>query len=134
MNKLLYILRHAKSDWDHAGLVDNQRPLNESGRQDAVRMGRWIKDNGFCPASIYCSPATRAVETVQPVINMCGLSESSVEYSSELYLASLEKLLQILVDIESSPSPVMLVGHNPGLDDLVTYLSDLSLTRPKDLN
>ena len=61
--KLLTLLRHAKSDWGDPGLADFDRPLNERGRSDAPRMGKWMAVSGFVPDTVLCSTAVRTRET-----------------------------------------------------------------------
>lgn len=122
MSRELYILRHSKSDWDsHSS--DHQRPLNKRGRENAELLAVWMQAQYLYPGMIYCSTALRARETLAPVITTLEISADRIIYTDKLYLAELSTLLMFLCAIDSNEGSVMLVGHNPGMDELVTYLA-----------
>ena len=125
----LYILRHCKSDWN-GNQRDKERPLAKRGIKDAGRMGRWMKQNEYVPATILCSSAVRTRQTTQLVCEHLGCDEHNIRYLSELYLASSSTLLSIINENRDASGPIMLVGHNPGMDDIVSYLAnrDIPLT------
>lgn len=123
MSRELYILRHAKSDWSAGAMQDSERPLNKRGRKDAPRMGTWMREHYLYPGSVYCSTAVRARETLEAVAHELGLQSERIHLVPDLYLANLGVLLRVLQEIPVQESAVMIVGHNPGLDELVTYLS-----------
>ena len=129
MNEL-YILRHCKSDWDGSFSQDSDRALSKRGMSDARKMGAWMKDQAYIPTTILCSTAVRAQQTIQRVCKELGIAESGIHYLSELYLASCARLLSIIEDYRDKPGPLLLVGHNPGMDELVNYLAinDVPLT------
>ena len=123
MSRELFILRHAKSDWDSNAKADSERPLNKRGRHDAPRIGRWMREHYQYPGWVLCSTATRARETLHAIARELELQSERIHFSPELYLANLSALLKILRDIPADRNSVMLVGHNPGLDELVSFLS-----------
>ncbi len=126
----LYILRHCKSDWDGSFSQDSDRVLSERGLSDAAKLGAWMKQQGYQPGYILCSTAVRAQQTIQIVCQQLGIADSDIHYKSELYLAGLNRLLTTVTDNRDKPGPLLLVGHNPGMDELVTYLasSEVPLT------
>ena len=123
MSRELFILRHAKSDWDSGVAQDSERPLNKRGRKDAPRMGAWMREHYLYPGWVLCSTAVRARETLEAVTQELELSSARTYFLQDLYLADLDTLLGILRDVPAEEDSVMLVGHNPGLDELVSYLS-----------
>lgn len=124
MSRELLILRHAKSDWDRDAKSDFDRPLAERGRKDAPRVGKWMFKQGLRPALVVSSPAVRATQTTAAVTKALEFGEKEVTFDPRIYLASLPTLLEVLASCPPDADPVMLVGHNPGLDELVDYLCD----------
>lgn len=120
MSRSLGLLRHAKSDWD-TGVADIDRPLNRRGRRDAPRIGRWLRRQGWRPQLILSSPAVRARETLEAVIEQAGLHNSELRWDEELYLASRKTLLERIRGLSPDTDNVLLVGHNPGLEELLEY-------------
>lgn len=120
--KTLYILRHAKSSWDNAGLSDFERPLNERGLRAAPMMGGVMRANNFLPNLILSSPATRAKQTAALVKKSAGI-ESETEYDERIYEASPARLLEIVAEQNAAVESVLLVGHNPGMEGLVKFLT-----------
>ena len=119
----LLLLRHGKSDW-HAGAAnDFSRPLSARGLRDSPRMGNWLAEHELLPARIICSPAVRANETALLACNGAGISTGCIFHDERLYQADLEDLLAVISDTPNIPGPLMLVGHNPGLENLLLYLA-----------
>lgn len=117
-------MRHGKSDW-HAGAADDfSRPLSARGRRDSPRIGQWLSAHELQPTRILCSPAQRARDTAKLLCNAEGIEHSAVLLIPELYLADVATLLSIIAAHAGDADPLMLVGHNPGLEDLLLYLSD----------
>ncbi len=114
---MLLLLRHAKSDWGQTGLPDPDRPLARRGLRDAPRMGRLLRERGLVPARALASPAVRARETARLVLESAGAPADSLRLVPELYGSSAEGILAIAR--ESDASPLLVVAHNPGLEDLV---------------
>ena len=118
----LYLMRHAKSDWHSTSQTDFDRPLNNRGSEDAVRMGHWLATQSLKPQVLLASPAQRARQTVLAVAEILDIHEDEIAFKQELYLASQPTLVNILRAITDSTESVMLVAHNPGLDELVNWL------------
>jgi phosphohistidine phosphatase len=120
--KTLLILRHAKSSWSDASLSDHDRPLKKRGRQDAPKMGKLLYREGLTPGLIVTSSARRAVETAQFVAAESGY-EGGIVVSGELYHADPESYLTAVRECGEGHDIVMLIGHNPGIEDLVEQLA-----------
>ena len=127
--KTLLILRHAKSSWKEEGLPDHDRPLNKRGKQDAPNMGRLLKDKGLVPDLILCSTAKRARSTCKLVSEECGF-EGETKYKKALYAFEADPYLEALTRITGKFNIVMLVGHNPGLEELLEILTGERLPLP----
>lgn len=116
--KLLSLYRHAKSDWTDRRARDFDRPLNQRGRKGAVAMGQHIRDAGYPCARIIASPAVRCAETIELGSSANGHSYP-VNWDRRIYLASSATLLDLLREQEGDPDSILMVGHNPGLEDLI---------------
>lgn len=114
-------MRHAKSDWS-TGLADVDRPLGPRGHRDAPRMAAWLLDNDLAPDAIITSAANRAFATAQYVADYVGLKDADMDVRDELYLASGERWLRALHEY-TGDHRLLICGHNPGLDELVEFLS-----------
>ncbi len=121
--RTLLLMRHAKSDWGFEDLSDFARPLNKRGQRAARRMGQWLADNNLTPDHVICSTACRAQETLHGVRQRTQLSNRQISYEKRGYLADLNTLLQILAEAPETDL-VLLIGHNPGMEALLTYLCD----------
>lgn len=119
--KTLLILRHAKSSWREAGLADHERPLNKRGKRDAPRMGRLLREEELVPDLIISSSAVRARKTAQLVIEASGYGHE-LRLERELYAAEPEAYLEVLQALPETVASVMVVGHNPGLEELLELL------------
>ena len=117
----VYVLRHAKSSWDDPSLTDHDRPLNGRGRRAAKAMARHIRDEGIAPELVLCSTAARARQTLERIEPALGTRSTSVE--PDLYGADEPALLDRLRGLPDTVGSVMLIGHNPGLQDLVLALA-----------
>ncbi len=120
--KTLYILRHAKSSWSEPDLADFDRPLNDRGKSAGPFMGELIALKGYAPSIILCSPAARARQTVELVKESSGM-EAEILFDDRIYEASPQALRQVVSEIDDSHSSVMVVGHNPGTEGFIRYLS-----------
>jgi len=117
----LSIFRHAKSSWADPGQADAERPLNARGRKAAVAMGRYIAGEGLLPGRILCSTSVRTRETVARAFgDIKGAPEP--EFVDAIYLAPAERLLDLVRKLPARDGRVMIVGHNPGLQDLALGL------------
>ncbi|MDF7826642.1 histidine phosphatase family protein [Pontiellaceae bacterium B12227] len=122
MPKTLYLVRHAKSDWN-TGESDFERPLNKRGQRDAPEMGQRIKDAGSLPEQILCSPARRAVQTLESL----DLGIKAVLFKEKIYEASTGDLLDLVQSLDDSCGSAMLIGHNPAMTWLATLLSGVRI-------
>lgn len=120
--KTLLLLRHAKSNWDDSSLRDFDRPLADRGKRDAPRMGLALKDRGPAPDLIVSSPAARAKATAEAAIKSGGFT-GNLQFDEGIYDASTPELLRIVRRLPDESSRVLMVGHNPGFEDLVYRLS-----------
>jgi len=127
----LLILRHGKSDWSQE-TDDFHRPLKERGMRDAQRMGVWLVQQDWIPDYILSSPATRAIGTAEKVCKTMGIYIQQIKQEPRIYEAGTAALLSVLAVCPSKARRVMLVGHNPGLEELVNYLATQSPSLPKD--
>jgi len=119
--KTLLLLRHAKSSWDDANLLDHDRPLNKRGQRDAPRMGEVLREENLLPDLVLSSDALRASQTIELVMEASDY-QSEIRFSRDLYAAGPLACLEALAGIEDDYSCVMLVGHNPGLEELLALL------------
>jgi phosphohistidine phosphatase len=119
--KTLLLLRHAKSDWEDMRLRDIERPLAKRGLRDAPRMGEALKQQGRLPDFILCSPAVRAKETMQLFTKAAKL-ECEIEFEQNIYEASSAELIKIVRNLADEHACVLLVGHNPGFENLLSRL------------
>jgi phosphohistidine phosphatase len=121
--KILLLLRHAKSSWKDESLPDQERPLARRGLNDAPRVGRLLNEQNLLPDLILSSTARRARQTVELVVDAAGYS-GEISWLDNLYAAAPEEILDILSILPSHYACVMVVGHNPGLEELVALLTD----------
>lgn len=120
--KTLLILRHAKSSWENASQSDHDRPLNKRGKRTAPLVGGLIRDEKIVPDLILSSTARRARETAFLVGENCGYTRA-VELRAELYPTSVERCLTVLRQIDGENDCLLVVGHNPGLEEVVERLT-----------
>lgn len=120
--KRLLILRHAKSSWADASIDDWQRPLNERGLRDAPRAGAWLRERALVPDVIITSDAVRARTTAEAVAKAAGYSREIIIEPS-LYHATPNDVLEVLRGVRTDARTVLIVGHNPGLEELVEQLT-----------
>jgi len=118
----LHLLRHAKSSWDDDALRDRDRPLAPRGRRATRRIAKWARKHDVRPQLVVSSSAVRARETLQGVLP--GLGEPEVWIELALYAASAETLLERVRALPDEADEAMLVGHNPGLGDLLLLLAE----------
>jgi phosphohistidine phosphatase len=120
--KTLYLWRHAKSSWDASGLDDSARPLSKRGRRAAQKMASFMRDERFLPELVLCSTAERALQTWEYAAPAFG-PRVPVLFLEDLYLASPGDMLAHLNRVDDSVASVMVIGHNPGLEDLSMSLA-----------
>ncbi len=119
--KTLTLLRHAKSSWDDTVQRDFDRPLNAKGRRAAASMGRHLRGEAAVFDHLVASPAVRVGETLAAFADGYGRMPEIVE-DRRIYLASAATLLEVVRGLPASAHAALVVGHNPGLEDLVLML------------
>ena len=122
MSRELWLLRHAKSD---RNIITNDfdRVLNKRGQQAAQRVGVWMKLQGLMPDRVLSSPAQRAIATTRIVCSAIGIPEQDIQQDKRLYAEGLESIKSVLAASAVKAKKVLLVGHNPELEDLLMYLA-----------
>jgi len=121
------ILRHAKAVPWYPRVDDFPRALNESGRDHAARLAGWISDTLQLPDGILCSPAQRTRETLAPLLALRPELEACTNFVPQLYGATTRTLTALLDAAFASHDRVLVVGHNPGIENLA-----LDVTAPSD--
>jgi phosphohistidine phosphatase len=127
--KSVLILRHAKSSWKDPDITDHDRPLNKRGKGDAPCMGRLLKREHLVPDTIISSTAVRARDTAKAVAKASGYKREIISNPS-LYAAGPHVYIDILHDISDEYARALIVGHNPGLEELVEMLTGESCVMP----
>jgi len=120
--KTLLLLRHAKSSWKDNEARDFDRPLNQRGLKAAPAIGRLIRKRKLQPDLVVSSPAERARQTTQLVIEAAGL-KTELRYDERIYEASVARLLGVVSELDDEAGMVILVGHNPGFAELLEVLT-----------
>ncbi|WP_439490616.1 SixA phosphatase family protein [Algoriphagus sp.] len=120
--KKIILVRHGKSAWDNPLLADHDRPLAERGLRDVPVMGFRLIQRGISPDLILSSTATRAAQTAKKISKVLDLDQAKLVYQKSLYHASASTLLKLVQGLDDSYSLVFLVGHNPGMNDLIEVL------------
>ena len=121
MNRELWLLRHGKSDWDSIA-DDFDRPLKKRGKRAAKLMGAWMRAQNFVPDRVISSPAKRAIDTAKLVCAGIGLPDRDIRQDKHLYEEGFECIKTVLTAIPDTVKTVLLVGHNPELEDLLLDL------------
>jgi phosphohistidine phosphatase len=132
MPRELLILRHAKSDWDSAASSDFARPLTKRGKSDAPKVGAWLYREGLVPDLVVSSPAERARQTASKVCKCLDIKKRRIVWDADIYEAEVPTLLAVLARCPPEAETVLLIGHNPGLEQLLMYLVGEDLEIPDD--
>jgi phosphohistidine phosphatase len=125
--KILYLVRHAKSSWKDASLTDRERPLNKRGRRSAPDMGRRMAEQGHRPDLIISSPAQRAILTAGRIAKELDIDVTDIVIDENLYFAGAGSMLKMLEGVEGQYRKVMIVGHNPAMTYFMNLLSNSSV-------
>jgi phosphohistidine phosphatase len=132
--RTLYLLRHAKSSWSDPSLVDEKRPLAPRGRRDAKRIAAHLREHRIEPELVLCSPAERTRQTLELVRPALGAA-TTVRIEPDFYPGLDEDLLDQLHALSDETGSVLLIGHNPGIQELALRLaaggSELARLRAK---
>ena len=115
-------MRHAESGWGGPPLADFDRPLNEHGLREAPFMGRYLAEHGNMPEAIVSSPARRARETAELMREHAG-STPEIRFDERIYEASPNALREVASELPDRANSAMIVGHNPGMEGFIRYLT-----------
>ena len=127
--KTLFVLRHAKSNWDNSDLSDFERPLNSRGLDAARFIGGLIYERNLEPQIIISSPAKRAKQTAVLVKELAEISKPII-FDERIYEASPQTLFNLIRKFDEKYESVLLVGHNPGFENLVRMLTSETALMP----
>lgn len=130
-SRRLVVVRHAKAAWPE-GVADLKRPLAERGRRDAPRAGRWLEARGWLPDRVICSPASRTKETYALLSEIWEIAPP-VDFDERVYAAGIAALLAVVRGAPPSARTLMLVGHNPGMQELTLALAEDEVDRAGDV-
>ena len=120
--KQLFLLRHAKSSWEDPELADHDRPLAPRGRRAAKLIAKHLRRQGIAPELVLCSSAARTRETLELIAPALG-EDVPVQIEDELYAASEQVLLERVREVEDGIESLLLIGHNPGVEQLALLLA-----------
>jgi phosphohistidine phosphatase len=120
--RILYLLRHAKSSWNDASLRDFDRPLKKRGREAAERIGQRMALETLSDPLVICSPAVRTRETAEIVLQNANL-QLEPRFDERIYEASVRELVQIVTEIPDDREVALMIGHNPGFEELLSFLT-----------
>ncbi len=123
VKRTILMMRHAKSSWSNPHLRDYDRPLNHRGKNDAPKMGTYLKELGIIPERIVSSPAARARATILHVLDSMGLPHDLVEWDESLYFTGAKSYVDAIKKTDHELESVMTIGHNPMTDEAISLLS-----------
>jgi len=117
--KVIYLIRHAESDWNDSSSLDFDRPLNNKGIKDVQLIANQLTNLQYNPSFIVCSPAKRTVETAEALSN-----NTTIFYEESIYEATLENLLHLINMLPNEHEELAFIGHNPSITNLTNYLTN----------
>lgn len=120
--KRLVLMRHAKSSWSSGAPNDHERPLNKRGRRDAPIVGAELARLGWVPERVVSSDSARTTETFARMKASLGFA-GEADFREELYLASIPQVREALSELPDSIGTALILGHNPGWEAVLEYLS-----------
>ena len=120
--KLLYLLRHAKAESANTKLSDEDRPLTERGVDDVKKLANKLQKKELNFDVIVTSPAIRAITTAQIIAKTLDHRQHHLEVEKKLYHASPDNFFTLLAGLPKKASKILLVGHNPGLEEFAQLL------------
>jgi phosphohistidine phosphatase len=130
MSRELLVFRHGKSDWDSGSGGDFGRPLAKRGRKAVKRMAGWLGEQNLLPDHIVSSTALRAEQTTLGLCEHAGIPTSAITWAEAIYEAGVSTLLTVLSEADDGWERLMIVGHNPGFESLVAYLTGRYIDGP----
>lgn len=129
MMKTLLVMRHGKSSWKDADLIDHDRPLNKRGKKNVPLVGKILRTERIVPELILTSSARRASDTAEGVAESSGYTPE-IQHLPSFYQADLETFYETLSNLSEDIARVMIVGHNPDLEELIEALTGEALILP----
>ena len=132
MSRELLLLRHAKSAWNTPAPTDFDRPLATRGVKAAPKVGRFMAEHGLRPDHVVSSPAQRARQTVMLASAELSIGEDEINWDRRIYHASTGLLVEVLRESPEHAQRVLVVGHNPGFEDLLQALCADAVPMPED--
>ena len=120
--RTLYLLRHAKSGWEDPNLADFDRPLSARGEREAEQTSDLFAARGYQPSAVICSTARRTRETLAGLLPALA-GDMSVEFTRQVYEADADRLLGIIHGVAETAGSLLLIGHNPGMEQLARALA-----------
>lgn len=125
--KTLYIVRHAKSSWDHSGLADHERPILEKGKKRTRIVGDFLVENNYTIDLMISSHAVRARETASIIADALNYPEDNIQIATTIYHGSIDNIFNELFELPNDINSVMLFGHNPTFTTLANYFLPKSI-------
>jgi len=130
VRRKLMIMRHAKSSWDDTSLRDFDRPLNDRGNRDAPKMGKYLEKHDLIPDYVASSPALRAHQTITHVADVTGYDQNKIKWNEDLYFQGADAYIESVREAPDDAGIVLIAGHNPTVEQVVSALSDGVNVRP----
>ena len=127
MERRLYIIRHGKSSWDHAGLEDIDRPLANRGIRNAGEMAERLQADNLVPQLILSSPASRALNTALIMSKSWGIGPASLQIHDLLYMAYTSDIEQVVAGAPAEITDLAIFGHNPSFTVYANSFLELPL-------
>lgn len=126
MKRKLLVMRHAHTASKQSGQTDHDRELTATGRSDALRVAARIQQLGWTPQAVVSSDAARTRQTWE---HMAEVFEAPVDatFTEDLYLANLDQACEVLFGLDDDVDEVAIIGHNPGWQEFVRWLSGVSV-------
>ena len=122
MRRRLILMRHAKSSWKSDAIDDHGRPLNKRGRRDAPLIASELNERGWLPELVYSSDSERTRQTLHLMLPQFEPAPA-VELSHSLYLGGIHEIREAVVASAPEIATILVLGHNPGWQNAVTWLS-----------
>jgi phosphohistidine phosphatase len=126
--KRIIVLRHSKSSWDHWGVSDIDRPLNQKGFERSVKVGKFLHQNSIGIDLIIASSAVRSVSTSLVLGRQLKFDFSKLAIKDELYHGDVDVIIDTIRNIDDSNNNAMIVGHNPGIEEFTNlFVHDVEI-------
>jgi phosphohistidine phosphatase len=127
--KQIFLLRHAKSDWNNLGEQDFDRSLAKRGIQDASTISNHVKKNNHLIEKVLCSSSKRTKQTFDYCSDGFNFPIGNAEYLDDLYFGDTDKIIRLIQNINESISSILIVGHNPTMHSLAESLTEETLKK-----